>query len=735
MNEEFDTKEFTIKDDDEIIEVPADDYKEDLTSFPSENAPTGVSEEVSEATSNNELEDLIVDRAEEETKKEEEKPKKSFKEKWKSLPKKKKTIIIISIILVLLIVGLILFLVLRDNKSEVKKDDKKQVVIEKDNYRYENGVLILLDSNDKEIGKYTCKNKDEKHCYVSYISNEDTFDTPKYIYEDMTEVKRLMPIINNKIAFIYDNKADEGMLFSYDIENNKVLDNYKLAKYYKIDTLEYIILENAESKYGLFKVEDGVLTKLIDFKYEYLGINEDNFKNYNILVGKKDDRYILVDETGKEVSKRISYPIKSFNDKHIVVLKDNKYSIVDYRNNLEFNKTYDYIMLLNDFVVGINDKSLSIYDYKENLLQQDDIVLPNDYYNKTYVYDKNNKLIDTKEAFWVIENHPTVTIEYYNNNNEVTSKVINVYEKMVSEKYDFISYYDGALYFYEDEAKTSLLGSYKCNSKNVIESANSSYDNCYIAKEKNNSSNELNSNKKEGYLPVIDKRYAFIYDTMSSKTPLIVLYDLKEEKALGKYTEVDAGIYSGSNSLTFASGSGLIAIVKSEKKDKYGLITFSNNKVSSVLAAEYASMERIGDYIQVKNDAGAYQLVDKNGSKLTGAFSGKIVNYMDKYVKVYENGKYSAYTFDVKEVIKNQEYLDLYSSYYVVINNHNLSIYEYNKKEAIGSIPIYQDDLTNAYQIVSAQEGRYQVKIKDQDGLETTKEIPSAESGVENGEE
>ena len=430
------------------------------------------------------------------------------------------------------------------------------------------------------------------------------------------------------------------------------------------------------------------------------------------------------------------------NGEQVIFLKPAKYMNL---SGEVIKKYVDFYKInINDILIICDDLDQDVGKYKlkqkgssggHNGLKNIELHLKTQEYKRLKIGISNNKLIDTKEAFWVIENHPTVTIEYYNNNNEVTSKVINVYEKMVSEKYDFISYYDGALYFYEDEAKTSLLGSYKCNSKNVIESANSSYDNCYIAKEKNNSSNELNTNKKEGYLPVIDKRYAFIYDTMSSKTPLIVLYDLKGEKTLGKYTEVDAGIYSGSNSLTFASGSGLIAIVKSEKKDKYGLITFSNNKVSSVLAAEYASMERIGDYIQVKNDAGAYQLVDKSGSKLTGAFSGKIVNYMDKYVKVYENGKYSAYTFDVKEVIKNQEYLDLYSSYYVVINNHNLSIYEYNKKEAIGSIPIYQDDLTNAYQIVSAQEGRYQVKIKDQDGLETTKEIPSAESGVENGEE
>ena len=92
--------------------------------------------------------------------------------KWSSLSKKAKIIIIVSIVLVVLIIAFVLiyFLVLKkdDNKDNYKEPT---VVIEKDNYKYEDGKLIFIDSNKNELGIYECTNKNENICYVAYFSN------------------------------------------------------------------------------------------------------------------------------------------------------------------------------------------------------------------------------------------------------------------------------------------------------------------------------------------------------------------------------------------------------------------------------------------------------------------------------------------------------------------------------------------------------------------------------------
>ena len=49
-----------------------------------------------------------------------------------------------------------------------KKEPKKEVIIKKSSYTYENGNLVFSD-NDKKLGKYECKNKDPKKCFLSKI--------------------------------------------------------------------------------------------------------------------------------------------------------------------------------------------------------------------------------------------------------------------------------------------------------------------------------------------------------------------------------------------------------------------------------------------------------------------------------------------------------------------------------------------------------------------------------------
>lgn len=140
-------------------------------------------------------------------KEKEKKPKKSLKEKWNSFSKKKKVLLIFVPILVLLIIGaVILFFVLRDEPVEpTPKPEAPEVIVEKDNYIYRDGVLVFLNSDEEEIGTYECTNQSEELCFVPTYSEEDEFDGSRNVYQDESLVERPSAIYQNQYVFIYDN--------------------------------------------------------------------------------------------------------------------------------------------------------------------------------------------------------------------------------------------------------------------------------------------------------------------------------------------------------------------------------------------------------------------------------------------------------------------------------------------------------------------------------------------------
>ena len=161
------------------------------------------------------LEDEIINNMDSE-KKVDEKPKKKKKNvfktlinKWNELSKKQKIITIIIASLVLLGLIITLIFVFKKDKNEVKEDP---VVLEADNYRYENGKLFFLDADGKDIGSYDCVNKNEKLCYVAYSSDEDNFDIEQNVYEDESIVLKRMSITNEDYVFIFDNKNEKDFL-------------------------------------------------------------------------------------------------------------------------------------------------------------------------------------------------------------------------------------------------------------------------------------------------------------------------------------------------------------------------------------------------------------------------------------------------------------------------------------------------------------------------------------------
>ena len=221
-------------------------------------------------------------------------------------------------------------------------------------------------------------------------------------------------------------------------------------------------------------------------------------------------------------------------------------------------------------------------------------------------------------------------------------------------------------------------------------------------------------------MPIINKRFIFVNDTMDRNVNNIVLYDLQDNKTLGSYLSIDAGIYDGRTTLGFVTNSELKVIGKSSRKNKFGVISITKDNASSVLAMEYDSLERIGEYFLVESAGGTYQLFDQIGEKVTEPVGNKIINYVDGYIKTKEGEKYSVYSFDLKKSKKNLDYVELKDNFFVVIDNSkNISVYNYSDFENayISSYPLETEEYKYTYISTNPD---YGIVVTDQNGERLT---------------
>lgn len=594
-----------------------------------------------------------MDEANEEISKEKEKRKKNkrtLKEKWHDLSKKQKiTIITISIIIILLIVGLVIYFVFVKNDKNEPKTPEKPVILEKDNYRYENGKLIFLDKNDRELGSYECENKKTDLCLVAKLDYEkDKFERPLSVNEQNEELEKTSQIFYDKFVFVKDGDKT----FLYNISNKEKELELNLIKTYGDGFL--VVVEDTDGKYGLIKINSGGYEYLIRPSYEYLGIVNSEL---NYLVAEDKTEKYLVDNTGKKISKNISADIMSVNNKFIVGKVGNTYNLFDYNYN-ELLSDYEYIALHGEVISLVKGGRLYLVDSSLNKLYEDGLRLENNDYVKKYIYDSDNKLKEIKKSYEVSvsNNVATVTI-----GKEI--KNINILEGSISSGIDYVSYFDGKLYFYSDIEKTDLLGTYSCINKNNVSDSNSSLANCNVF-----------SNEK-GVLGVYNNQYVFINDSKNKNEMTYYLYDLKQRKSIGTYNELEVlnsaemtnkivPIYTSSSFIIAKSATG-------SNKGNYGVLEVTSSKVIGKIAFKYESIKKEKDYYLLASVDKTYSIYDKNFGKISNEF----------------------------------DYIELFDEYYAGVLNKKLNIYKYN--DALGilekDIPVKENkftiDFSNGFKI------------------------------------
>ena len=588
------------------------------------------------------------------------------------MDKKKKIMIIGGIIVfVLLILGIVLYFVL--NKKEEKNNEEEKpedVVLVESNYTYKNGVLTIFDKEEKEIGTYECHNKDEELCYVAfYENNEDEFNTSVIYVDDELYLERSTNY--QDLIFIYDSSKDKPEIVLYDLAKKEEIDKYTGLK--KVND-NFVIVKKNDIYVGL-KIENNTIQEVIS-GYDYLTHNE-NLENDYLIAGK-NNVYYLLDLTGREMTKGISGQIVGFNDTYLVVKNNDTYKVVDY-NGEDYLGGFSFIELYDDFVAVVEDGKLYLRGYGNTYYNMNGIKLNNNNYRRIKKY--NNKELSEEYAYKLEVNNEIVTITLDNNEK----KTIDLLEGKNSEIKKYYSYLDGKLYFYSDEAKENLIGSYSCDNKNTFNEVNGKFNSCDLAIQSNFSDNYKVAVKSSGYVPIYFNRFVFISDNSSlSNNKSIILYDLVDKKTLGSYSEVDAGIIVKDISMVSNESN----VICKNKDNEYGMITITNSGISAyydnTINFKVIKMERLGNEVIVEYSDKKWQaLYSKNTGSMK--FDGKIMNYNDNYFVIKSNDQVKLYDGYGKIVDDNTyDYIDLLNVLYVAVKDDKAYIKNYQGKDIVG---------------------------------------------------
>ncbi len=553
-------------------------------------------------------------------------PKRSLKDKWRDLSKGKKALIItLSILVILVISAIIIYFTIIKDKEEENIVEEEPVILEKDNYRYENGNLVFLDLSEREIGQYTCENKDTEKCYVAKFDyTDDTFERILNVNEQNEEIEKSSPVYHNRYIFVFDG----DIIHLYNMQTKEKEMDFQSIKGYA-NASDLVVVKDDKNLYGLLKIDENGADYLIRPSYDYLGIVNTKL---NLLVAHDKNQTFIIDMNGQKLSSDIKANVMMVNEDFIVGIVNNTYNLYDYQYD-ELISDYDYIGLHDGVVSLVKGNRLYLMDKELNPLYVDGLRLENKDYVKKLVYDKDNKLVKTLESY---------SLEVKNNEVNITIgkdvNVINMLEGKISSKYNYINYFNGKLYLYSDLEKEDLLGTYECANRNNLTSENDTLENCIIY------------NKDNEYSGIYNNAYVFIKD--SKDEDKYYLYDLNEKKNKGTYEELQfvnteelneniKPVYTSSSYIIAKSGSG-------SNKGNYGILEVSSDKVSGKVEFKYQKIEKKNEY----------------------------------YV-MQENDKYTLNNDKFKKISNEFDFIELYDNYYVGINNNLLNVYEYDSIASI----------------------------------------------------
>ncbi len=634
---------------------------------------------------NNTEEKEVIEITDEILEKEEKEVPKKIKKKFsfKNLSKKQKIIILMSVTLVLIIgIVLIIYFVLLNDKDEEVVQKEEPVVLEMNNYRYEDGTLIFLDASDNEIGTYECNLKDENKCMISSYTQDSTLTNVKYVNEEKELLEFDMPIFNERYVFV----TDDEVINLYDIKNNEVIDTYKLVKRYNGNN---VIVLNSEDMYGVLNLDGEEVTTTVEFKYDSLAYLEGTESiSYSV-----DDKYGIINKDGTVAVSNISKEIVSYNNSNILAVGSNSnYTLVDKDNNKLLDDSYDFIKVTNEFIYLIEDNKLYIRDNNMNKLNEEVIELtPVDDYNEYVIYDENFSKKGEENSFEItLTEEKVLSVKYADKTYSV-----NTYEGVLNNKYEYVNYLNGYIYIYDDAEKESLSGSYKCENANNVKSDSTVFDNCFVALE-----SDLNGEgDPSGFVPIYSEKYIFVMDKKSGVTKdNIYLIDYKEtdesKKEKANYAKVDVNFNGEAGKITKAASASNLLIMAENTSGNLGMIKMDGTTVSSYIRFLYTSIKEYNDTYIVKETDGSYHIMYHQDNFVTdedASITNEIISYGTNYIKTKDSsGKFVLYSFSGKVISKQLDEIIAKDNLFLGVSGNEIEVYRYTD----GTDNILKTDVT-----------------------------------------
>ena len=194
--------------------------------------------------------------------------------------------------------------------------------------------------------------------------------------------------------------------------------------------------------------------------------------------------------------------------------------------------------------------------------------------------------------------------------------------------------------------------------------------NCKIATTSFYSKNEVEEDQSDnvGVIPVYNEQFIFINDSISDNNSNIILYDLKNNKVLSKYENVDIGAYTKEVLLTHIKDATTYIMAKN-KSGKYGVIKIEKDNVKSAIAFNYTEIEKLKEYYLGKESSETYVLLDNTGKEISSKYGFKITNYLN-FVYDFKGNKIDETGY--AKIILDKDY------YYVITADNKLDIKKYN---------------------------------------------------------
>ena len=479
-----------------------------------------------------------------------------------------------------------------------------------------------------KLGKKSEAKEIAEKAYASNAANETVEKQAKEISKNIEQHN------NHKKNEDNDNNDEDGTIKLYNFKSNESLGEYDLVKAYKIGDLVYIIT-SVKGKYTLYQLTVDGLKECIDKDYKYMGIINTNDSKY--VVSSLSTGSYLLDFDGEEISKLISKPIFDYDDEYIVTVKDDIYSLYNYKNELKLTD-YKYISLEGDYIVLVDDSNkLYIVDKKLNKVNEEGYSLNNKYYLFRNVFNKENVKVKSAYAYNLDYNDENISLAVADAlNTDQNQYFIKVEEYKYNLDLEYYSYFNGKLYFYEDEAKEKLLGSYTCDNKNNVK-IGEELSKCHVAFDTIYEENDMTlDNNRVSMIPIYNKRFVFIEDDGDVKT--VKLIDLVEKKILGTYESVNTYTTNNKGELNLATVNGNNVIAKN-KSGKYGMISIGSTAVTSIYPFEYGYMEMIGGKVLALKDNNKWSIIYSKTSS-SAEFDGKIRGFVGNisYFKIKKNG-------------------------------------------------------------------------------------------------